>query len=227
VCEAGLTMPDNPHLTPPKQSRSQKTLERIVRASLEILDAEGVDGLTVQAIVQRARSSVGSFYARFAGKDDLLEYLGERVWREAAQRWDDALAGQDLDGLSLAELVGGAVGLLADAGRSRASYLKALERAPGTGDDAYLAFQAHALQGLEALLLARAGEMAHPEPALATRLGLRAVIALVEAPPLPGAEPLTMERRMDEAVRLLHGYLAGGEPGDRPSGRVDFFDIWS
>jgi len=218
---------ETPLVTPPKQSRSQRTLERIVRASLEILEAEGVEGLTVQAIVKRADSSVGSFYARFAGKDELLEYLGERVWREAAQRWDDALASHDLSGLSLAELVDGAVRLLADAGQSRSSYLKALERAPTTGDHAYLAFQGHALRGLETLLLARAPQMAHPEPTVAVRLGLRAAVSLLESPPLPGGAPIPPERRAEEAARLLLGYLAGGPPGDRPTGQVDFFDIWS
>ena len=79
-----------PH--PPRQLRSRRTLERIVRASLQILNEDGPDGLTVQAIVERAGSSVGSFYARFSGKDELLAYLGERIWREAAARWDEAVA---------------------------------------------------------------------------------------------------------------------------------------
>ncbi|HSG08554.1 MAG TPA: TetR/AcrR family transcriptional regulator [Longimicrobiales bacterium] len=215
------------HLTPPKQSRSRRTLERIVRASLEILEEEGVDGLTVQAIVARADSSVGSFYARFAGKDDLLEYLGDRVWREAAQRWDDALASRDLSGLSLSELVDGAVRLLADAGRSRASYLKALAQAPTTGDEAYLAFQGHAIEGLGVLLMAKASEMGHPDPAVAIRLGLRAVLALLEGPFPPGSETLPLERRLEEAGRLLHGYLTAGEAAGRSTGQVDFFDIWS
>jgi len=215
------------HLTPPKQTRSKRTLERIVRASLEILDEAGVEGLTVHAIVKRAHSSVGSFYARFAGKDDLLEYLGERVWREAAQRWDEALASRDLAGLSLVELVEGAVRLLADAGQSRASYLRALEQAPATGDDAYLAFQGHVVEGLQELLIARTAEMSHPEPVRATPLGLRAALGLLEAPSLPGSEPLSPEDRVREATRLLLGYLAGGESGSRPTGQVDFFDIWS
>jgi len=215
------------HVTAPKQSRSQRTLERIVQASLEILEAEGPEGLTVQAIVKRSGSSVGSFYARFASKDELLEYLGERVWREAAQRWDEAVASRDWIGVSLAEMVDAAVRLLAEVGRSRASYLRALERTPGTGDDAYVAFQGHVVRALEALLLARESEMDHPDPGVATRLGLRAVQALVESTPMPGADPIPLERRVDEAIRLLHVYLAGGRAGgDVPSGQVDFFDIW-
>ncbi|MGD8279645.1 MAG: helix-turn-helix domain-containing protein, partial [Gemmatimonadota bacterium] len=60
-------------------------------AALELLERDGPDGVTVQGVVQRADSSVGSFYARFGGKDDLLHYLAERVWDEALERWNAAL----------------------------------------------------------------------------------------------------------------------------------------
>ena len=142
-----------------------------MRASLDILEEEGPAGLTVQAIVDRAGSSVGSFYARFDGKDDLLEYLGERVWREAAARWDEALASRDWRDLDLRAMVEGAVRLLAEAGRSRASYLRALERAPAYREDAYLAFHTHVLQGVEELLLARVDEISHPDPSVAVPAG--------------------------------------------------------
>ena len=36
--------------------------------------------LTVQDIVSRAGTSVGSFYARFSGKDDLFAYVEASVW---------------------------------------------------------------------------------------------------------------------------------------------------
>ncbi|GMV07052.1 MAG: hypothetical protein AMXMBFR53_33270 [Gemmatimonadota bacterium] len=212
---------------PPKQSRSRKTLERIVRASLQILEDEGPEGLTVQAIVARAGSSVGSFYARFAGKDQLLEYLGERVWREAAERWDQALASRDWGDVDLRGLVAGSVRLLGEAGRSRATYLRALEGTPGARDDAYAAFQAHVLGGMEELLLARANEMDHPDPAVGVRLGLRAVLGVLDEPLPDGGEVIPLERRMEEASALLLGYLHRGEGRHTlGSGQVDFFDIW-
>lgn len=216
-----------PH-RPPRQSRSQRTLERIVRASLQILDEEGAGALTVQAIVERAGSSVGSFYARFDGKDELLEYLGERVWREAAERWDQALSSRDWSALDTAALVDGAVRLLGEAGRSRASYLRALERAPGARDDAYTSFQAHVATGLASLLLERRGEPVHPDPEVAVALGLTAALALLEEPAAgsPGAG-VPPERRVEEASRLLRTYLLAGEGGGAaPPGEVDFFDIW-
>ena len=97
-------------LTPPKQTRSRRTLERIVQASLSILDEQGPAGLTVQAVVARAGSSVGSFYARFKGKGDLLDYLGARVWQEALERWNEALESRDWSALGLRELAAGSVG---------------------------------------------------------------------------------------------------------------------
>ena len=67
----------------PKQHRSRRTLQRIARAALELIAQNGVEGTTVGAIVRRAGSSVGSFYARFDGKGDLLLYLDERIWEAA------------------------------------------------------------------------------------------------------------------------------------------------
>lgn len=212
---------------PPKQTRSRRTLERIVRASLELLGEEGPEGLTVQAIVTRAGSSVGSFYARFAGKEELLEYLGERVWREAAERWDQALASRDWSGSDLAGLVDGSVRLLGEAGRSRATYLKALERTPGARDDAYLAFRDHVLEGMAELLLARSDEMDHPDPEVAVRLGLRAALGVLDEAPAAGAASISPERRMEEASLLLRTYLIqAGRGGTIDPDTVDFFDIW-
>ncbi len=218
---------DTTRLNPPRQSRSRRTLERIVGAALEILEGEGPEALTVQAIVDRAGSSVGSFYARFSGKDDLINYLGERVWREAASRWDAALAEQDWTDLSLEEALGSVVTLLSRVGRSRASYLKALDRTPGAADDAYLAFHTHVIRGLEALLLERAGEIAHPEPAVAVPLALRAALAVLDAPTGTPTDGPDLDRRVREAQLLVKAYLVAGAPeADGPPGQVDFFDVW-
>lgn len=217
---------ESTRLNPPKQSRSRRTLERIVGAALEILESEGPDGLTVQAIVDRAGSSVGSFYARFSGKDDLLDYLGDRVWREAAARWDAALAGRDWSALGLEELLGGVVMLLAQAGHSRASYLKALDRTPGARDDAYLAFHTHVLRGIEALLLERSAEIRHTEPTVAVPLALRAALAVLDAPEGTRVEAVALERRVQEARMLMTSYLVGGSSDDGAPNQVDFFDIW-
>jgi AcrR family transcriptional regulator len=230
------------HLKPPKQSRSRRTLERLVEASLDILSEDGPSGLTVHAVVDRAGSSVGSFYARFGGKDDLLDYLGERVWQEAQDRWNAELAARDLTQVPLADLVAASVGLLIDAQRSRSRYLRALDRADGRQGDAYEAFRAHVRKGLVDLLLSRRSEIRHEAPELAVRVALEAVVGVVdaelqgsvpdprEADALPGTSTssrarLGREELVIECRSLVLGYLTG-DPGGGPEGRVDFFDVW-
>lgn len=211
---------------PPKQLRSRRTLERIVRASLEILETEGPDGLTVQAIVDRADSSVGSFYARFTGKDELLDYVGERVWQEAATRWDAALVARDWTDVALGELIRGIVHLLGEADATRTSYLKALDRTSGAHGGSYRSFRDHVIRGVEDLLLARAGEMTHPDPRLAVPMGLHAALAVLEATAPADGELPSLQIRMDEATRLLSAYLLGDGGHARADQDVAFFDIW-
>ncbi len=76
-----------PLVREPLQDRSRRTLKRILDAALHLLEREGPAALTVTGITKRARTSVGSFYARFQGKDDLLRYMGERSLEEALDRW--------------------------------------------------------------------------------------------------------------------------------------------
>ena len=73
---------------PPKQARSQETLHRIAQAALELMEEGGVENATVSAIVNRAGASVGSFYARFKGKDDLIRYLQDRIWSKLGAEGD-------------------------------------------------------------------------------------------------------------------------------------------
>jgi len=75
-------------LREPRQDRSYRTLKRILEAGLYILEHEGPDALTVTEITKRARTSVGSFYARFSGKDGLLRYMGEHSLNEALEIWE-------------------------------------------------------------------------------------------------------------------------------------------
>lgn len=222
-------MPDQAHFNPPQQARSRRTLERIVRAALDILEREGPDGLTVQSVVARAESSVGSFYARFSGKDELLEYLGERVWDEARDRWQAGLEGRAWSGLPIEAVAEGAIRLLADAQRSRATYLKALDRMGAGGRDGYASFRRYVLRGLADLLLDHRAEIQHPDADFAVCLGLAAVSGAVDAGDPYTGEPFEHDRLVREGQKLLMGYLTGRadveEDGEEEED-VDFFDVW-
>jgi AcrR family transcriptional regulator len=57
---------------------------KLVRAALEILEAQGYEELTVQAVVARAGLSLRAFYQRFSGKDELLIAVFEESIRATA-----------------------------------------------------------------------------------------------------------------------------------------------
>ena len=219
--------PKPAQVKPPKQTRSQRTLERIVAASLELLATEGPAGLTVHAVVDKADSSVGSFYARFKGKDDLLDYLGERVWTEALERWNDALVSRDWSELELGDVIEGAVGLLIDAQRSRSAYLKALDWAAGRQNDAYDTFRSQLLVGLAVMLLEHEKEIEHEDPQLAVRLGLRAILGVVDTEFRAVDDRLARETLLAECRTLLQGYLMGHSGSASGAANVDFFDVWT
>lgn len=235
-------------LRAPQQERSRRTLARMVQSAHEILEAEGADGLTVTAITRRARTSVGSFYARFDGKEDLLRYLGEASLQEAVRVW--RASGRDGRGGGEGERE-----LRDEAARAVARLL-----------DLYMDGPARALLLLDGVedpsprrrprledALARDLAGGLPAPRGRAELGARCLLAVVreaafrtgagEGVPFPSREVLEAE-----LVELLVGYLGGevrgaapetppteAPEGDaaveegprRPSGSdIDPFDVW-
>ena len=230
-----------PPFRPPKQDRSRQTLDRIASAALELMEEEGVDGATIATIVERSQASVGSFYARFSGKEDLVRHLQERVWTEARGRWDEALAGEVWEGLSMARVVEGVVGLLIRSleadyrrrrvlGRDRASDPEAAQHVRS--------FHEHLLATVTPLLMSRRGEITHPEPDSAVRFGYRVVVGgireFLEMEPVPGGpspgteEASGLSSLGPELARMWIGYLrpGAGAVEELEAGEVDFFDPW-
>jgi len=63
---------------PPRQQRSQESLERILDAAESLIRDRGFDSMTIAEVVQRSDSSVGSLYARFGNKLALLRAVQVR-----------------------------------------------------------------------------------------------------------------------------------------------------
>ena len=226
-----------PHLNPPKQARSRRTLDRIARAALELIEEKGVEGTTVKDVVERADSSVGSFYARFPGKEELLLYLQARVWHRATEAWDDAVEARDWEHLDLEHLVKEVVRVLLDSQREEAGRRHALgehARVRGAEDDPEEAFHRHVLRDLRRMVLARSQEVRHPSPKLAVEVGYRmAAGALRELVAMEEARGRVLGRKViaDEVARGYLAYLGveGLPTREVEEGEPDFgdpFDIW-
>lgn len=75
---------DSVWLRPPRERTGQPTLSRdqIVRAALEILDSEGLAGLSMRRLGTRLGSGATSLYWHVAHKDELMELVVDEVLGE-------------------------------------------------------------------------------------------------------------------------------------------------
>lgn len=66
-----MTLPDTKSREP-KQARSRQSFEKTLEAALALLQERGNDEFTLADVSARSGVSIGSIYARFQGKDELL-----------------------------------------------------------------------------------------------------------------------------------------------------------
>lgn len=62
--------------------RDTLTSEQIVKAAIELLDAEGLDGLNMRALGKRLGSAATAVYWHVGSKDNLIVLAGDQVWTE-------------------------------------------------------------------------------------------------------------------------------------------------
>lgn len=65
---------------------------RLLAAAYDLLDEEGLEGLTIRAVLARTGLARRAFYDCFAGKDDLVLAVFDRTLREAAAFFERLIA---------------------------------------------------------------------------------------------------------------------------------------
>ncbi|GLX00534.1 TetR/AcrR family transcriptional regulator C-terminal domain-containing protein [Microtetraspora sp. NBRC 16547] len=65
--------------------RNTLTQDQIVRAAVELLDAEGLEGLNMRALGKRLDSAATAVYWHVKNKDNLVLLAADHVWSELAQ----------------------------------------------------------------------------------------------------------------------------------------------
>jgi AcrR family transcriptional regulator len=63
----------------PAPAKAPLTRDAIVDAALELLDADGLDGVTMRRVAQKLATGPASLYQHVGNKDDLLELVLDRV----------------------------------------------------------------------------------------------------------------------------------------------------
>lgn len=87
-------VPTPPWATRPRGGRAgrsadkpQLSREAIVEAAVRIIDAEGIDALSMRRVAQEFGTGAASLYAYVANKDELMELLVDWVMGQVVDRW--------------------------------------------------------------------------------------------------------------------------------------------
>jgi AcrR family transcriptional regulator len=208
----------------PKQDRSRRTLARLMEGAIEEFAAKPPRDVTIKDVVKRSRSSVGSFYARFDGKGELVSAVDNQLWHELEDRWGSlrqALADRSGDWDLHTDLLEGLATVFEPNASARLAVQLDLawEGRPSKGG----AVLESVRTGLVELLADWGHESAARDPAVAELLaGL--VVQRLEA----GAPPSGV---LDHLATVLTAVLRApsdrGSPFGRPLSEVaDPFDVW-
>jgi AcrR family transcriptional regulator len=155
-----------------RQDRSRATAERLLNATIGILDESGLDGAVIPRIAEAAGVAPASVYRRFADKNALLR----AAFLHALEQSNEANRGMLdtlMQGDSLAATVRKLITLLFDQYRQHPHFLRALSRFIDADSDQAFVQEARTILRANVdlvvgVLLKHRGEIAHasPEPAL-------------------------------------------------------------
>ena len=203
---------------PPQQARSRRMMERLLAATLRVIEEKGLAGVTIPEIAAAAGASTGSVYRRFTDKDALIRTAFVRLL-EASQEANraglppDRFQGRDLD-----EALQAVARALVAQYRGRAPLLKALDQFLEIQTDeafrerAMGLIEANLRRLVEALLPFRA-RIAAEDPERAITFALLSATTVIEVNKLHA--PLLWRRMMPldddalatEAAKAMAAYL--------------------
>lgn len=202
-------------IRPPRQARSAATQQRLLDAAEALIAEKGFAEASVAEISRRAGFSVGAFYARFRDKQALLHCLEERFLAEAGATVEAALDPARWVGAPIPEIAEEVIAFLVQMYRERFALLR--EFLGHAIADAEVGLRTERLvhtmcERLSDLLLPRAAEMSHPDPAAASRFACRLLLGVLKEAVLFGAYgaygvPQADDKLSRELTRAFLGYL--------------------
>jgi AcrR family transcriptional regulator len=169
---------------PPRQARSQETLDRLLEAAEGLLLEKPFEAITVTELARRARSSVGAFYTRFPDKEALLRCVLERFFNQAVATVSEALAPERWEDASPGEFIESALRFLIRVFHERRYLVAALsQRAMSDPELAAMGQQIGQIVAarIEELLAHRGESVDHEDSAAAVRLCVWLIMSAFEA----------------------------------------------
>lgn len=169
------------NILPPRQKRSQETLDKLLNAAIRVLDEYGLDGATIPRIAGLAGVAPASVYRRFVDKDALIRAALLSMLH--ASRSEVPVVPDTEDFPDTARRL---MRLLFQQYRQHPRLLRALSRFLDTDQDAEFVAAARAIvaANLDLLvepLLAHRERIGHADPRTAVRFALLQALTSIEA----------------------------------------------
>jgi AcrR family transcriptional regulator len=188
---------------PVHQARSRDSLSRLLKATVEVLDEDGIEGATIPRIAARASVSPGTVYRRFRDKDALLREVCLRMLEDGFRQTSEFLAVGRWERKSLKEIVRSVIALTLKGQRAHRGLLRAMLFFTLQHPDAAFVRKSAELQrktfeDLAELLLSRRGEIRHPHPELAVKFAMLMVGVAAQG-------TITLPRNPGALSRLVPG----------------------
>lgn len=205
---------------PSQQTRSQRTQEALLDAAEALFAEQGIDATSVAEVADRAGASIGAVYHHFRDKKALLYALYDRLAESFEATTREAVDPARWAGATISDIIEGYLLFALRSERERPGFkrvgLEASRRDPALAQH-FDKLRAELNRGLTELILARADEIGHPDPKLATAFVLDQIGAMLRARIDRVVTGTQLTRRSDkvfaaEALRSACGYLQVAAP---------------
>lgn len=151
---------------PPQQARSRASLRKVLASAEHVLVTEGLDNFTMAGVAEHAGVSIGSLYRRFAGKEQLLDAVKDRILTHMEEQLAHALA--QAAEQDIAAVIAAYTATLAAEFAETSQAIMLLMQRTGAASVARGRQSLDTIQGLFVnAASAHAAEVRHPDPELA------------------------------------------------------------
>jgi AcrR family transcriptional regulator len=184
---------------PAHQARSRESLTRLLKATIEVLDKDGIEGATIPRIAARAGLSPGTVYRRFPDKDALMREVCLRVFEGNYQQTKELFSPEKWQGKSLAEISRALIEITLKGHRTHRGLVRALIFFILQHPDAAFVrkcdeLECKTFEALAALLLTRRQEIRHPHPDAAVKSAILMLAMTVQGALVLPPDPKDMSR---------------------------------
>jgi AcrR family transcriptional regulator len=198
----------NKNVLPAHQARSRESLVRLLKATVEVLDKDGIEGATIPRIAARAGVSPGTVYRRFPDKDALMREVCVRVLEGNYKQTKELFAPDRWKDKSLAEMARSVIELTLQGHRRHRGLVRAIlfftQQHPNTAfvrksDE----LEWKTFQDIADLLLTRRREIRHPDPEAAVKFAIMMVSFVAQGAIVLPHKPADLARLLPDMEAQL------------------------